>query len=239
MTAQSIRNMKVQPVNREGVGVYNLKLLGGVTAVIGAISFLIGAILWNLSGTDIDQAVTNGEMADFLTTAANNQTIVVANLSFWIVGAVLLGIAGATMVKISRPSVWSQIARVSFQTAVPLVIISYVTMLAVVVQIAPDTSPTSVLLAEVVGWLGSRGDWVATILIIGLGPLALSQASKGDWLPNWLVGLGYATGICGLLTAIGIFANGLGTYGFIIIPVGLIWMLGAGVSLLRNARNEG
>jgi hypothetical protein len=30
------------------------------------------------------------------------------------------------------------------------------------------------------------------------------------------------------------YTNALGTYGFVIIPVGLIWMIAAGVVLRRN-----
>ena len=211
--------------------------LAAYTAIVGAVAFIIGAVLWTLSGTDIDAAVTNGEMATYLTTAAANRPVVIANLSFWIVGALLLGVAAANMANLSRRQGWVQVARVCYQTAVPLVIISYVAMLAVVVQIAPDTSPTAVAMAEVVGWFGSRADWIATILIIGIGPLFLSLAGQNDWVPTWLVRLSYVTGICGLLTFIALYTNALGTYGFIIIPVGLVWMIAAGLALIRGTNS--
>jgi UDP-N-acetyl-D-mannosaminuronic acid transferase (WecB/TagA/CpsF family) len=210
------------------------KRLAAYTAVIGSASFIIGAVLWSLSGADLDLAVTNGEMANYLITAAAHKTVLVANLSFWILGALILGVAGTTMANFSKRRVWAQVALVSYRTAVPLVIVSYVAMLSVVVQIAPDTSDTAVALAEVVGWIGSRADWVATILMIGVGPLFLSLAGQGDWAPKWLVRLGYGTGVCGLLTAVAMYTNALGTYGFVIIPVGLIWMIAAGVVLRRS-----
>jgi hypothetical protein len=32
------------------------------------------------------------------------------------------------------------------------------------------------------------------------------------------------------------YTNGLGTYGFAVIPVGLIWMIAAGVTLVRQGK---
>jgi hypothetical protein len=210
--------------------------LAAYTALAGAAAFIIGAGLWASSGADLDLSVTNGDMAGYLTAAAANKSVLVANLSFWIFGSLLLGTAGMTLANLSKRRVLAQVATVCYQTAVPLVIVAYVAMLAVVVQIAPDTSATAVSLAEVIGWIGSRADWVATVLIVGVGPLLLSLAGQGDWAPTGLVRWGYLAGACGLLTTIAIYTNGLGTYGFLIIPVGLFWMIAAGVTLLRRSK---
>jgi UDP-N-acetyl-D-mannosaminuronic acid transferase (WecB/TagA/CpsF family) len=234
MTIQSVQTKSGQGLGMEVQDVGANRQLAAYTALVGAAAFIIGAVLWSTAGADIDLSVTNGEMVDYLTTAAANKPVLVANLSFWILGALILGVAGTTTANFSKRRVWAQVALVSYRTAVPLVIVSYVTMLSVVVQIAPDTSATAVSLAEVVGWIGSRADWVATILMIGVGPLFLSLAGQGDWAPKWLVRLGYGTGVCGLLTAVAMYTNALGTYGFVIIPVGLIWMIAAGVVLRRN-----
>ena len=209
------------------------------TAIVGSVCFIIGAILWGSTGTDLDLAVTNGNMAGYLTAAGSAKPVLVANLSFWIVGALILGVAGATMANLSERRGLAQVALVCYRTAVPLVIVSYVAMLAVVVQIAPDTSETAVYLAEVVGWIGSRADWVATILMIGAGPLFLTLSARGTWMPNWLVGLGYVAGFCGLLTLLSLFIETLATVGFLTIPVGLIWMIATGAVLLRQNKTMG
>jgi len=212
--------------------------LGAVTAISGAVSFIVGAVLWGISGTDIDLAATNGDMAGYLTAASAAKPIIVANLTFWIVGAFLLGIAGTTLANLSgQRRTLAQVAVACYRTAVPLVIVSYFAMLAVVVQIAPDTSVTAVSIAEVVGWIGSRADWLGTILIIGVGPLLIALTGQNDWAPLWLVRLGYVNGFCGLLTTVALYTNALGTYGFVIVPIGLIWMLSAGVVLLRKGSN--
>lgn len=239
MAAQLVQTKVVGKEMESGTDVSDMKAtwrLGAYTALAGAVSFFIGAALWASSGADIDMAVTNGEMAAYLTTAAATRSILIANLTFWIVGALLLGTAGTTLANLSKRRVWAQAALVCYRTAVPLVIIAYVAMLAVVIQIAPDTSATAVSLAEVVGWIGSRADWVATALMIGFGPLFLSLAGQGDWAPTWLVRWGYLMGVLGLLTTVAMYAGGLGTYGFAIIPIGLFWMIATGVTLLRHSK---
>jgi hypothetical protein len=234
MSAQLAQKKLVQ--GKEMESGLNTTHLAVYTAIAGAASFMIGAGLWASTGADIDLSVTNGEMAAYLTTAAANKSVLVANLSLWIVGAFLLGTAGSIMANFSKRRGWAHAAMTCYRTAVPLVIVAYVAMLAVVLQIAPDTSATAVSLAEVVGWIGSRADWIATILIVGIGPLFLSLAGQGDWASPWLVRWGYLAGLCGLLTTVAMYTNGLGTYGFAVIPVGLIWMIAAGVTLVRQGK---
>jgi hypothetical protein len=127
-------------------------------------------------------------------------------------------------------------ARVCYQTAVPLVIVSYIAMLALVVQLAGDVSGTAVAIAEVVGWIGARGDDLATALILGAGPLLISLAGHGEWLPTWLLRWGYATGLAGLLSLFFLFLPGMTSYSFIILPVGMGWMIATGVVLLRQVK---
>ncbi|MCB0017156.1 MAG: hypothetical protein KDE09_05150, partial [Anaerolineales bacterium] len=59
-----------------------------------------------------------------------------------------------------------------------------------------------------------------------------------SWAPTWLLRFSYANAFCGLLTTVALYTNSLGTYGFIIIPVGLLWMICAGVVLLRQATHQ-
>ncbi|MCZ7665977.1 MAG: hypothetical protein M5U34_01405 [Chloroflexi bacterium] len=120
------------------------------------------------------------------------QSLLVANLTIWIVGTLIFGIAGTAMsgVCVQRQTV-AQVARYCYWAGVPLVVAAYVAWLALVVQIAPDSSETAVLMAEVIGWFASRADWVATILILGTGPALISLAARGEWAPKWLVGWGY------------------------------------------------
>ena len=227
---QTVQEMEVQKIEAT-------RRVGAYTALAGSASFIIGAALWLISGVDIDQALATDEMAGYLVAAGSVIPLIIANLSFWIVGAILLGMAATAMTSlcVHRP-VTAQMALVCYRIGVPLVIVAYVTWLALHVQIVPDTTPAAVLLAETLGWFGSQADWLATILMIGLGPALISLAGRDDWVSPWLARWGIATAVTGLLTAIAMFtSSGVTTYGFLIVPVGLVWMVWAGVVLIRRS----
>lgn len=209
----------------------------GLTAILGAICALTGAALWGASGADIDAALATGDTAGYLQAAGDSKGLLVANLSIWILMALLFGIAGSLLSSLgeSRP-VLSKAATICYQVGVPLVIVTYVAWMAIVVQVAPDTSAEAVMMTKTLGWFASRGDWLATILIVGVGPTLIAFSGKDNWVPTWLLRWGYLTLLAGLLNAIAMFTGGAGlsTYGFVIIPVGVFWMLAAGVVSLRQ-----
>ncbi len=213
--------------------------IGAYTAINGAVTMIIGAALWGASGADLDRALASGELSNYLTAAGAARQLLVANLTLWIIGVFIIGVAGTAMANlcVRRPAI-AQVAQFSFGTSVPLVIAAYVAWLAIVVQVAPVTSPAAVLVTKVFGWFASRADWVATILIIGIGPALISLAGRGDWVPTWLARWSIGTAIAGLLTAVAMLTggSGLSTYGFLIIPAGVGWMLAAGIVLLRRIR---
>ena len=211
--------------------------VGGYTAIIGAIAMVVGGALNSASGADLWGSLANGDMAGYLAAAAAAKTLLVANHTIWILGVLTLSMAGAMMAEVCGPRrMWTQAAMVCFRTAVPLAIVSFIAMLALTVQIAPDTSETAVSIAKVVGWIGARGDELATALIVGAGPLFISLAGRGDWVPKWLLTWGYVTGIVGLFSIFVMYIPALAGSEFIIVPVGLGWMISAGVVMLRRSK---
>ncbi|MDX1440481.1 MAG: hypothetical protein R3284_11320 [Rubricoccaceae bacterium] len=207
-----------------------------ITALAGSACAITGAALWMASGTDIDVALARDDMAGYLAEAGANSGLLVANLTIWIVMAVLMAAAATAMTMLDgKDRLTSRLARFCYWAGAPLVITSYVAWLAIVVKIAPDTSPASVALAETVGWFASRADWVATILYLSLGPTFLSMGGCGSWVPTWLWRWSNVALFAGLLNAIAMLTggSGLSTYGFVIIPVGVGWMIAAGIVLLR------
>src|SRR5690606_7231151 len=143
----------------------------------------------------------------------------VINTCFWVLGVLLMATAGTLMAGccISNPGL-SEMARVSMRTGASIAIVSFLTMLSLAVLIP------SLDVAVVTGWIGARLDDIATILIIGFGPLCLSIAGKRDWVPGWLAVWGYLAGITGLLGVVGML-TGMVTLGFIIVPFGIGWMI--------------
>ena len=211
----------------------------GFATLAGTITMLIGAALWGTSGTDLWAALETGDVAGYLAAAGAVKAQLVANLSVWILGTFIIGIAGTMLAALcTRRRALVQAALVCYRTAVPLVIVSYIAMLAVVVQLGGDTSATAVSLAEVVGWIGVRADDLATALILGAAPLLLSMAGHGEWAPTWLLRWGYLTGLTGLLSIIFLYLSGMSAYSFIILPVGMGWMLATSIVLLRGAKNR-
>ena len=208
---------------------------GAYTTLGGAISYIIGAALWIASGVDIDQALASDEMSSYLVAAGSVGPLIIANLTFWVLGALLLSASGTALVSLClRRRAIAQLALPCYRTGISLAIVAYLAWLALQVQVVPDNSAGAVLLAETIGWFASRADWLATVLMIGVGPVLISLAGRGDWVPLWLARLSIATAVTALLTTIAMFTDALTSYGFLIIPVGLAWLIGAGIVLLRR-----
>ena len=129
----------------------------------------------------------------------------------------------------------AKIAMYSYWIAVPLAVASFVAWLAVVVRLSPDSSPTAASIAEAMGWFASRADWIATILIVGIGPALISVAGRSNWVPKWLAGWSFAALFAGLLCAIAMYAGGLTTYGFLIVPIGISWTIASSIVLFKRA----
>jgi hypothetical protein len=207
----------------------------GIITLAGSAIMLTGSALWGITGTDLWAALDGGDMASYLRDAGAVKTQLVANLSFWTVGVFILGMAGGSMAALSeRRWALSQAALLSFWTAVPLAIIGFLTMMVLVVLIAPGTSETAIYIARVISWVGARAEDIATVLLIGVGPLFVSLAGRGDWAPKWLLIWSYLAFFCGLFSMIVLYFPGMSKYGFIIVPVGMGWMIAAGIVLLRR-----
>lgn len=206
----------------------------GAVILIGAIIMLAGAIVWQAAGADLDAALATEGIPAYLELLGNVRHLIILNLSFWTLGVFLMGVGGFMLSNLSRQNYLpSQFAKFCFITAVPMAIVSFVGMATIAALIAPDTQPMSVEITEAIGWFSSRTDWFATILIVGLGPAFLSSAGSRIWAPRWLSFWGYICAIAGVLTLVSIYIGGLTTYGFLIVPVGLGWMIAAGIVLLR------
>jgi hypothetical protein len=207
---------------------------GGKAAISGAVIMLIGAAFWGSTGTDLWQALRDGAMNSYLEAAGEVKTQLTANITFWIIGVITMGIAGKVMVDLTGKKGLATAALICTFTAVPLAVISFIAMLSLVIQIAPDTSETSLAIANVVGWIGARADDLATALIVGIMPMLISKAGYGIWVPKWLLIWGYIAGLFGLISIAAIYIPSLFDLGFLIVPSGIGWMIAAGIVLLRK-----
>ncbi len=202
---------------------------GGVS-IAGAISMLIGAACWGASGTDLWQALATYQMENYLSQLPEVRQLLVINICFWILGALLMATAGTLMAGFCTSNRGlAQMAKVFSGTGASIAIVSFITMLSLAIVI-----PSSDV-ATVVGWIGARLDDIATILIVGFSPLCLSIAGKGEWVPGWLLIWGYLAGITGFLGIISML-TGIVVLGFIIVPIGIGWMIAAGIVLVKKSK---
>ncbi|MFZ1705038.1 MAG: hypothetical protein WAT79_11885 [Saprospiraceae bacterium] len=205
--------------------------LVGYVSIFGSVSMLIGAGLWGSTGTDLWQSLATNQMDTYLNQIEPVKQWLVANTIFWTVGVLLLGIAGSFMSKfcVSNPQL-ALFQLVFVRSAVPMAIVSFVIMLSLAIH------PPNIETAYLIGWIGTRIDDIATILIIGVSPLFLSMAGKSDWVPRWLLIWGYLAGFSGFLAVISLL-TGQVALGFIIIPIGIGWMIAAGVAIIKKGNS--
>lgn len=214
--------------------------LGGAALLAAAIVMALGAALKRVAGADLDRALAEGDVAGYLALAADQQGLLVANLAAWIVGVLLFGLAATAIAdRCTRRPTWGRVGRYCYGTGVPLAVGSFVAWLVLVVRLDPGMGRQALAVAEALGWWASRTDWIATVLVVGAGPLVFSLAGQDDWAPRWLAWLGALAGLAGLATVLALFTGALGTYGMAIVPVGLLWSLAAGVHLLRGGSGSG
>ncbi len=203
----------------------------GCMSIAGAVSMLIGAACWGATGTDLWQALADGEMGNYMSQLPAAKQLLVVNTSFWVLGVLLMATAASMMADLITSSQGlSQMAKVLSSTGASTAIVSFIIMLSLA-TINPSTD-----VATVIGWIGARIDDIATALIVGFTPLCLSIAGKSDWVPGWLSVWGYLAGICGLLVILSLF-TGMVALGYIIIPFGIGWMIAAGVVLTKKSKS--
>jgi hypothetical protein len=214
----------------------NITKTGAILTLIGSVCMLTGAALLVISGADMDLALETNNIAAYIDAVNANETLVILNLSLWILGVILIGAGASLMISLSnnRP-VWSRIAQYNYHIAIPIVVISYMVWLSVIVSILKNDPDELSFFTESIGWLATKADWVATFLVLGIGPLLISLSGKDHWIPSWLFRWSYVCLIAGTLNVIAMYVGGLTTYGFLVIPVGMGWMIAVSVILFKRS----
>jgi hypothetical protein len=205
-------------------------VFAGYVSIAGAISMLIGAAFWGASGTDLWVALADNQMEAYLSQLTAARHMLVINTTFWVLGVLLLATAGTLMSRfcISRPGL-AHMGMVFMRTAASIAIVSFIAMLALAFY------SNSVEVASIMGWTGARLDDIATMLLVGFGPMCISFAGKSEWVPRWLVVWSILAGLAGLVGIVGLL-TGIVPLGFIIIPFGIGWMIAAGIVLISKGK---
>ncbi len=211
--------------------------IAAITVLIGSIFMIGGAALMGISGADLDKALDENDLANYLAAAKEGRVLLILNLTLWICGVILIGLAGTLMANLSDTrKVISKIIIYNYSIAIPIVVIAYSAWFAIVVRLSAHDPQDSAVLAEVVGWFASRADWIATILVLGTGPVLITLSGRDNWVPKWLHIWSFICLFTGVLNLTGMFAGGLTTYGFLIIPVGMGWMFASSAVLFKISK---
>lgn len=212
-------------------------IFGGATIILGALLMVAGAISLSISGTSLDEALVDGTVGAYLVDAADNMRILTANLSFWMVGATLLGIGGLTLTRLSaRDSATATAAQGMYLIGAALALAAFSIWMGIVRDLAPAHAAGTDLAAvgTALGQAAMVADWAATSMLIGFGPLLVAIAGRNTWVPRWLLAFGIVAAITGVVSIFGIFIGERSTLGFIVVPVGLVWTLSAGIVAIRH-----
>lgn len=203
----------------------------GVIALVAPLVMVAGAAVWASSGTDLDAAVTDGTVGDYLAQVAAAPAPVYLHVLLWILGAPLLGLATLLLVRRhamggTHGTVATAAAHLGVATAVVCFSIWFALLELRGASGAED-------LAHVLGFLASRIDWIATVLLIAVAPAAVSWAQGGRTWQRILSTLAAGLGIVALIGLL-LQAEAAIAIGFVMVPVGLAWFVATGITELRN-----
>lgn len=206
--------------------------LTGLLLIAGAVIMISGAIFLGTTGTDLWAATTNGTMQDYMIQIKGHIPPLVANLSLWILGVMVIGLAGSNLSKLNfQNHFWSVVALQFYRIGPILGIMAFLLMLSLVLVVPAEAE--ALLLADAIGWLGTTIDDLATMMLIGFGPLAICQAAKENWMPIWLFWWGQLAGLVNLIYLISLFIDAALGLTPVIIVLGMGWLIASGIVLLR------
>jgi hypothetical protein len=188
-----------------------------------------GADLWGFIDGDVD-------VATYLRDASASATTLLAAHTIWMVGVLILAIGGVLLTGRRQDSA-STAARATYTIGAALAIPAFMSMVALT-RLA-ESGADAPELANALAFLGGRLDDVATAVIIGLGPVLLTIANRSTWMPRWLVVAGVVCGVAGALSVVALFIGAADTLGFAIVPLGIGWMIAAGIVTIRRSSVDG
>lgn len=203
-----------------------LSIIGAAAMGLGgAVSTSTGADLWGLVDGDVD-------VATYLAEAAGSVSTLHTAHAIWIVGVLVIALGGVLLTGRTTDAA-STAARATYAIGAALAIPAFMTMIALTRLAESGTDAPA--LAEALAFLGARLDDVATIVIIGIGPVLIALASRKTWMPRWLARFAVLVGVAALVSAVSLFFGQAGSLGLLLVPIGIAWTISAGIVTLRRA----
>lgn len=219
-------------VDRTGEETRVTRRIAGSVLAAGVVGMIAGAAVWSSTGTDLWATLTDGTMTQYLADAVEHRSALFANLTLWTIGATGLAVGGMLMSRCADEpeGPTAAVARHLYQLGGALAVVSFVTWMGLV-RVAASIDPTT---AELIGFMVTRIDDLATIALIGVGPALLALAST--WMPRLLRQAAVLVATTSVVSVVALFTDASNSYGFLIVPVGMLWSLAAGIAATRAGR---
>ncbi|HQW04492.1 MAG: hypothetical protein IPH05_05565 [Flavobacteriales bacterium] len=208
----------------------------GATAIIGAITMLAGAGTWMSTGTDLDAALMGGTVADYLIASHAKAGALALNIGLWTMGAVLMCAGGVQLALLgrSRPQP-AALAAFAYAVGAASAIVFFPLWYGIIVGLSPAQAAGADVsaFATALGHSATTADWLATVMILAVGGMSVANAGRDTWVPRWLHTWSYFLGVAGVLSLMGIVLGDRSTYGMLIVPIGIGWLIAAGIVAMR------
>lgn len=234
LTPSSVAAAEARPLGQDPDPTPAFRRATGAALLAAVVVFVVGALAWATTGVDYDTAVETGTVPEILPDIVANSTALSVCFGLWLLGSILFAIAGGLMSRTASPNPLATAAGAVMGVGAALGVTTFVIMLTLVHGVAGAATPDPEL-ATAVTRLASTGDWVTTILLIAVGPMMLVLAGRNDWAPRWLSLLGGLSLLAATATIVALVTgSGLATYGFVLVPVGMVFTTTTGVVLWRR-----
>ena len=207
----------------------------GAGLATAALSMMSGAAVWASAGVDLDGAAETRTVHEILPDIATSSTALTATFALWLLGMTLYAATAPALARLDGASRLPSIAAGLIGLGAPMAASAYAAFLVLtnVLASAPGTDPT---LANAVGYYATCADWVATVPMAGLVPAFVALSGRDSWAPRWMVGLAVVVLVASAATVVALLTgSGLTTFGFVIVPTGMVLTLSVGIVLWRRA----
>ncbi|MFV1999341.1 MAG: hypothetical protein ACC654_03150 [Acidimicrobiia bacterium] len=215
----------------------NQSRIAGWVLLAGTITMAVGAVIGSIYETFFDDGLESGEFGEFLTNAVTNSGAAKATIWLSIFGVLGIGLGGVLLSRLGdRNSLATKTARFSFTVGAGAGIVLFPVLLGVIEELAPryvageDVETT----ARAIAYIGTTADWIATVVILGLGVATLAYAGRNTWVPRWLYRWSLLAAAAGVVSMIGTITNARSTVSMIILPVAMTWLIAAGIVAIRS-----
>lgn len=210
--------------------------VAGVSAIVGAIIMLAGAATWVSTGTDLDAALMACTVPEYLIATHAKSGPLAVNIALWTLGAVIMCAGGVQLAVLGRSHPQpAAIAAFAYAVGAASAIVFFPLWYGIIVGLSPAQAAGAEVSAFAIalGHGATTADWLATVMILAVGGLAVAHAGRDTWVPRWLRIWSYFIGVAGALTLLGLVLGDRSTYAMLIVPIGIGWLIAAGIVAMR------